>query len=179
MTHIKSSLVAFIFTLTASLPAHSASQVETNGDILQVVVPLTGLGVSLFYETNNEGSTQFYKAMGTTLLTTYTLKTITNKRRPDGSCCSSFPSGHTSAAFMGASFIHFRYGLKYAIPAYLAASYVGYSRVYANRHYPEDVLAGATIGILSSYYFTTRYNKVRITPVVDKKTMLLILNYQW
>jgi hypothetical protein len=30
---------------------------------------------------------------------------------------------------MGASFIHERYGLKYAIPAYVAASFVGYSRV--------------------------------------------------
>ena len=83
----------------------------------------------------------------------------------DDSHCShghelqSFPSGHTSAAFSGASFIHFRYGLKYGIPLYCLASFTGYSRIHANKHHIEDVMAGAGIAILSSWYFTSPYSK--------------------
>ena len=34
---------------------------------------------------------------------------------------------------------------------------MGYSRVEAREHYPHDVIAGAAIGILSSYLFTKPY----------------------
>ena len=50
-----------------------------------------------------------------------------------------------------------RYGWEYGIPAYAAASFVAYSRVEANEHYPHDVIAGAAIGILSSFIFTRPY----------------------
>ena len=39
----------------------------------------------------------------------------------------SFPSGHTSAAFTGAAFMDYKYGLKYGLPAYILASFVGWS----------------------------------------------------
>ena len=90
---------------------------------------------------------------------THILKHTTQKLRPDGTDYLSFPSGHTSAAFSGASFIHFRYGLKYSLPLYCLASFAGYSRIHANKHYIEDVIAGASIAILSSWYFTSPYNE--------------------
>ena len=69
--------------------------------------------------------------MGFSFMVMHSLKRITNKERPNGGDYS-FPSGHTSAAFTGAGFIEKRYGLKVGIPAYILASYVGWSRVYSN-----------------------------------------------
>lgn len=37
-----------------------------------------------------------------------------------------------------------RYGWKYGIPAYVAATFVAVSRVESKEHYVQDVLAGAT-----------------------------------
>ena len=96
------------------------------------------------------------------------LKHTVRRERPDGSDTNSFPSGHTSASFQGASFIHFRYGLKYAIIPYLGAAFVGYSRVQADKHYVSDVLAGAAIGAGFAWFFTKPYkfNDLLIKPVV-------------
>lgn len=92
---------------------------------------------------------------------THGLKRTIDKERPNGGR-HSFPSGHTSAAFQGASFIHKRYGAKYAIPAYVGATFVGYSRIQADKHDMTDVLAGAAIGTLSSWYFTKEYGNATI-----------------
>ncbi len=89
----------------------------------------------------------------------------------------SFPSGHASAAFSGASFIQKRYGWQYGIPAYLAASFVGYSRVEADQHYVEDVLAGAAIGIISTFIFADSYQeKVAVVPFFGERTAGLALS---
>ena len=104
------------------------------GDILSLVIPSIAIGETLFYEKDREGTVEFLKAFGSAQLLTEVLKKTIRKRRPNGSCCDSFPSGHSSRAFSGASFIHKRYGFKYSVPAYIAASYVGYSRVDADKH---------------------------------------------
>lgn len=81
-----------------------------------------------------------------TAAATQLLKHWTRSRRPDGSDHLSFPSGHTSAAFSIAATrsVH-RPG---EAPLWLAgAATIGASRVVLNRHRPEDVLAGAAIGI--------------------------------
>ena len=55
-------------------------------------------------------------------------------------------------------FINNRYGVKFGIPSILLASFVGYSRVYAKKHYWEDVLSGALISVISSIFYTTSIN---------------------
>ncbi|MDQ7045958.1 MAG: phosphatase PAP2 family protein [Sulfurimonas sp.] len=171
-----------LFTTSASslVVASSLMAGSTTGtteDILQVLIPLTAYGTTLYLD-DEEGQTQFYKSFGTNLAVTYGLKFAVDKKRPNGGN-NSFPSGHTSAAFQGASFIHFRYGLKYSIPAYLAAAYVGYSRVATDAHYTTDVVVGALIGGLSSYYFTTEYKGYEIKPMAVNSGLGFSISKTW
>lgn len=76
----------------------------------------------------------------------------------------SSTSGHTSKAFTVAGFIHKSYGWKYSIPACIGAVFVGYSRVKADKHFVEDVVAGAAIGILSSFYGLNQVKTGKLIP---------------
>lgn len=156
---------------------------ETIGDNVQLLIPMMGLASTLFYEdvkeTHFSGTEQWLKAFLAFEIVTESLKTVTHKQRPNACSYRSFPSGHTAAAFMGSSFIHQRYGFRYAIPAYIGAIFVGYSRVQAHKHYGEDVMAGAAIGIMSSLIFTKPYKGVVIAPVLKKNTVGLEFSKQW
>jgi len=80
-------------------------------------------------------------------------KKITARERPDHSNFRSFPSGHTQTAFVAAEFLHQEYNNQsvwISIGGYSAATFVGIARVYNNRHWVSDVVAGAGIGILST-----------------------------
>jgi membrane-associated phospholipid phosphatase len=63
---------------------------------------------------------------------------------------SSFPSGHTATVFTGAELVRKEYGWGIGSAAYAIAIATGALRVYNNRHWCNDVLAGAGIGILSA-----------------------------
>lgn len=172
-------MAALLFVVQDAAAGAPRSDTEKAGDILQFVIPAAGLASTLFYEVGHEGTVQFAKSFATAQLTTEALKNITHKRRPNGACCKSFPSGHTSAAFMGAAFIHDRYGLRYAVPAYIGASFVGYSRIYADKHYGVDVAAGALIGVLSSFYFTDPYRGVRAAPLAMPGGGGVVITRRW
>ena len=65
----------------------------------------------------------------------------------------SFPSGHTATVFMGAELVRMEYkdsSPLYGIGAYTIACGVAFLRLYNERHWCNDVLAGAGIGILSA-----------------------------
>ena len=82
-----------------------------------------------------------------------TTKYTTKRMRPDGSDTKSFPSGHTSSAFVAAEFLHQEYGHKsiwISIGGYSCATIIGAGRIIQNRHWVSDVVAGAGIGILST-----------------------------
>lgn len=81
------------------------------------------------------------------------MKFSVKERRPDSHARNSFPSGHTATAFMGAEFLYREYKdvspwIGYA--GYAVAATTGYLRIYNDRHYFNDVIAGACIGILST-----------------------------
>ncbi|MEA2017866.1 MAG: phosphatase PAP2 family protein [Campylobacterota bacterium] len=163
--NILASLVLSLLFITSSYAKDE--NVEHYGDIIQILIPATGYATTIYLD-DEEGEDQFWNSFLSTFGTTHVLKRTVKEERPNDGNDQSFPSGHTSASFQGATFIHQRYGLKYAIPAYIGATFVGYSRVYAEKHYTHDVVAGALIGSGFSYYFTTpyKYRDVSIKPIV-------------
>ena len=94
------------------------------------------------------------------------LKRTSSSERPDGSNNNSFPSGHTATAFMGAELLYQEYKDKsiwYGISGYIVATGTGAFRIYNNRHWLSDVVAGAGIGILSTkaaYWLFPTINKI-------------------
>ncbi|WP_406664656.1 phosphatase PAP2 family protein [Gallaecimonas sp. GXIMD1310] len=164
-------LLAGLLLAFTSLACQAKTTTESAGDILRFAIPAAAVGTTLLKEQGNEGLIQFSKALVASQLATLALKKSINKRRPNGKCCDAFPSGHSSMAFMGAAYLQQRYGWRYGLPAYLAASYVGYTRVQSKQHDTSDVLAGAAIGVLSSYYFTTSYKGFTVTPVAGSHYM--------
>jgi len=78
------------------------------------------------------------------------IKYAVNEKRPDSSAKNSFPSGHTATAFMGAELVRMEYGNGYGLGMYAIASGVAFLRLYNDRHWLNDVIAGAGVGILSA-----------------------------
>jgi undecaprenyl-diphosphatase len=57
----------------------------------------------------------------------------------------SFPSGHTASSF-AAAWILSRNLKKAALPAYILAVAIAFSRLYLMVHYPSDILGGVLLG---------------------------------
>ncbi|MBR1705462.1 MAG: phosphatase PAP2 family protein [Bacteroidales bacterium] len=79
------------------------------------------------------------------------LKYTVREKRPDTSARQSFPSGHSATAFMGAELVRREYGGWYGAGAYTVATATALSRIYNNRHWAVDIIAGAAVGILSAH----------------------------
>ena len=82
---------------------------------------------------------------------TRTVNYTVNEIRPDGGP-HSFPSGHTANAFLGAHIAWKEFKDSSPVLAYSGydlALIVAGSRLYNNRHWVADVVAGAGFGILS------------------------------
>lgn len=156
---------------------------EDTGDVLQLALPITA-GIMTLAHKDYEGTKKLAYSYGTTLAVTYSLKYLTKKRRPEGrQGYDSFPSGHTASAFSGASFIQRRYGWKYGAYAYMLAILVAVSRTEAPDGFHDgwDVLAGAAVGIGSTYLFTKPYQKEKFDLgfLGGKDTYILTFTYKF
>lgn len=165
----KTTIALILLLLTTTLTqAQTRKRVETSTDALFLVTPAVGFISSLAIG-DYQGTKQMIFAGATCAAATYLLKYTVKKERPDHSDRHSFPSAHTSASFLGASFIQRRYGWKWGAPAYLLAAYVGWGRTYARKHDWWDVAAGAAIGTASTYIFTrpfARRHNLAIAPAL-------------
>lgn len=174
-------IICLLFYFYGSNPALSQKEtIQTTGDVILIALPVATLATTFIVD-DGQGSWQFIKSFILTEAITYGLKITIDKPRPDGSNQKSFPSGHTSTTFQSASFIHIRYGFKYSIPAYALAGFTAFSRIEANKHDGWDVLAGAIIGIGSSYLFTTEYQKEHMELTFDSfdGNYLLGINFKF
>lgn len=119
----------------------------------------------------------FYKAFIYSRTFTEFVKNFTSRRRPNGEDNRSFFSGHASMTFTASAFLYRELNdyldelpmaynntlLCTALKAaaftglYGWAAYVGYSRIYDNKHYFSDVLVGAVVGTLIGNWIYSSY----------------------
>ena len=94
---------------------------------------------------------------------------------------TSFPSGHTAAAFTVATVIANQYRDTPCVPvvAYSVASLVGMSRIYENRHWFSDVAAGAVIGTVIGNVVSrvSRESRLSFSPSVSTEFQGLTVSY--
>tara|TARA_B100001094_G_scaffold333028_2_gene407995 strand:- start:8884 stop:10182 length:1299 start_codon:yes stop_codon:yes gene_type:complete len=133
------------------------SNMRTFGDEAMVFLP-AGAALGSLIIGDYQGTKELFLGTGMSQLIIVGLKESTHRQRPDhkGSY-KSFPSGHSAAAFSGAAYLHHRYGSAWAYPGYTIASIVAYSRVYANKHHIDDVIASASIAVFNSLLFTSSH----------------------
>ncbi len=177
----KLSIIALIYFIAITNCLAYNKNVKLLGDFGSFAIPLSAFLITLHKE-DQEGSFEMLEGAFWTLTATHGTKYFVDAERPNGKDFNSFPSGHTSATFQGASFLHFRYGFKFSIPFYLASSFVAYSRVYSNYHYPKDVLAGALLAIGIQYVVSnTDFNLTSyyITPYFENKTTGVTLGFRF
>jgi len=156
----KALALCLLLTLACPAVAHAETGTERAGTYLMYLMPAFALGYSTAMG-DYEGDLQMIESTGTTGLTTLLLKSTVHADRPagaEGAEGESFPSGHTAIAFSSAAYLQMRYGYALGLPAYAAASFVGYSRIQGGEHHWVDVLAGAGLGIGFSYLFTEPYH---------------------
>ena len=149
---MRAALAGIAALLIAGGATASEETWDDAGTVVVAVLPLGALGGTLAAR-DSQGTRQLAKSVVLAESVTYVLKYAINEERPDGDDYS-FPSGHSALAFSSAEFVRRRYGNRWGLPAYAAATFVGWSRVEADRHWPHDVVAGAAIGILAALLFT-------------------------
>ena len=142
---------ALTLLLGTTITLHA--DMEGAGDVFQYLLPVTALG-STYVADDPEGRMMFIKGFALNMAIVKGTKYSVDKWRPNGENKDSFPSAHTAGAFGGAAFIQTRYGYTYGIPAYLAAIFTGYTRIDSENHYADDVVAAASIAMLSNWVFS-------------------------
>ena len=168
-----------ILLLSQNLYANKKEDVALAGDIMVALIPAATIS-KMAYERDGEGAIEFTASIVTTMAATFILKYSIDAERPNGENNRSFPSGHSSSAFSCATFLQLRYGWEYGVPAYAAATFVAWSRVYSDHHYTRDVLTGAALGVVSSYIFTTTYKSdISVAPIVDNRVYGLQISSQF
>ncbi len=84
---------------------------------------------------------------------TEVLKSSIDATRPNGIDNDSWPSRHTSYAFTAASIVAHElhaHSAWWVVGAHAVADAVALQRLYANEHYPKDVIGGALVGLVST-----------------------------
>jgi len=129
---------------------------SSNADNILLFVPtLTMYTADIFKVKSKNNAFDQTKYLTIALLAnnivTFGLKKITNEERPNGENNESFPSGHTSNAFVMATVLHHEFidtSTWLAYSGYLFATTTGVLRVLNNKHWVSDVLVGAGLGII-------------------------------
>ena len=164
--------------LLIAAPA-SANGWTTAGNVGRDALVVAALGVPAV-RGDWKGDLQAAGSLAAAEATSLTLKELVHERRPDGSDDKSFPSGHTALSFAAAMTLEKRYGARAGLPAFVVATFVGVSRVEADKHYAHDVLAGAAIGGVAGWLLTSKQNdRVQLLPWTDRHGGGLMVAAHW
>lgn len=117
-------------------------------DVGQAALPAIS-GFYSLYKQDYAGTGYLCLAVAVNQAATEVLKRLFNTTRPNGRK-RSFPSGNTSAAFLGPSFLVVRHKLLLTNPLVASSCFlaglVAEGRVYINVHWQKDVVGGAILG---------------------------------
>lgn len=126
-------------------------------DFGKTAMPLVALGVSLLKE-------DWYGAIFSEVWVN-ALYPLNNKfehkigkKRPCG-CSGAFPSGHMIVYAASSSYLHYRYGWEYGVPAYIATIAFAADRVNNKAHSWGDMLGTFAIINIMTYFVTPQYTK--------------------
>jgi PAP2 superfamily len=163
--------------------AASASRADGHsraGDVLSVALP-AGVAAQALWRDDREGLLQFGESLAVTLIGTELLKRTTHVERPDHSNDRSFPSGHASRAFAAAAYVQRRDGFEAAWPWYLGATYVGWTRVHADRHRWGDIAGSAALSVASAWWLVTpaRERGVSVLPMLAPGRVAVEIQAAW
>ena len=142
----------------SSSSSSSNSTTEKAGTAVALALPIAASGIT-FIKDDWPGFAQLVAVTGATVGTAFLLKHVVHEERPNHADFQSFPSDTAALAFAPAQFLWDRYGWRYGAPAYLAAGFVGYSRVEAKEHHWWDVAASAGIAFGYSKFITHVYHR--------------------
>ncbi|MBA2249328.1 MAG: phosphatase PAP2 family protein [Chitinophagaceae bacterium] len=137
-----------------------ATQAYLVGGALEVFIKsISGRTRPAYYSPNAEAEPKFYGPLSSK-----------NKDANGKSINTSFPSGHTTVAFAAATVFALEYRNKPFIPlvAYSAATLIGLSRIYENKHWATDVAVGAAIGYLAGKNVVDNYHRYMKIKQPDK-----------
>lgn len=147
------------------------------GNVMTFALPVAAMSVAACFK-DGEGAWELTKSGLITMSVNVALKYSVRARRPNGDPYS-FPSGHAAISFVSAEYLRKRYGWQYGVPAYVAATFVGYTRVRAHEHYFHDVAASAGIGIVTTYLMTTPYHGWHVQPEWSAQRRGVILSREF
>jgi membrane-associated phospholipid phosphatase len=145
-------------------PSSLTGGAEYGSQYLQIPLAIAWWGIASAAGSERHAATgrDLLRAQLSVVSWTYAIKYATNRTRPNGDP-RSFPSGHASTSFATAMVLQEHYGWKVGLPAFLAASYSGVSRVIDNQHWASDVVFGAFVGIASGRTVTLHVRETRVS----------------
>lgn len=133
---------------------------------------IVGLILTLQDKYRNSGAMVFVALFVTTLMGEGIIKNIVKRQRPCEEVNDddmvirkplsySFPSGHTASSFAVAGVL-FRCFSVWGIVFFVIATLIAFSRMYLYVHYPTDIIAGVTLGLLCSQFTLYMFNNLII-----------------
>ena len=120
------------------------SRLSQVGDFWGILSPLAVWAIMLKSNMNKDYVSNAFAA---NIMSTYAIKSLSQRQRPDRSNNYSFPSGHTSNSFLAAELINQIEGMPLSVPFYLLSINTALSRINEKKHFLSDVVFGAAIGI--------------------------------
>jgi membrane-associated phospholipid phosphatase/VanZ family protein len=98
-----------------------------------------------------------------------------------GTDYDSLPSMHTASSFAMASVMASASKSPLtALASYAAATFVGFSRIYQDKHWASDVLLGAAIGelcgrVVTHYHATAQARRIAVAPMISDSSAMVAL----